>query len=224
VSATLLRWLAWLDVAGIAVLVPVFIWRLQSSAPRSWVAFPIWIAASFLIHLDTPKSLGWRGDNLWPATKQALLAFAIFALILLGIGFALGTLGDPFSLRPLPGGTGLRPGLPGLRRLWLYFAFCLLQQVALQSFLNNRLLVLVRNPRISSLLAGGIFAVCHWPNPVLVPTTLIGGTTLAWLFARHRNVLPLAVGQALLGTLAWVCFPVEWHHRMRVGPGYFNPL
>jgi len=212
VRTDLLRKLAGLDAVGIAVFVPVFIWRLQSSAPRSWLAFPIWMAASFLIHRDTPQSLGWRGDNLWPAAKQALFALAAFTPILLGIGWAVGT------LRHLPSFSF------SLRRLWLYFAFCLLQQVALQSFLNNRLLALVRNPWISSLLAGGIFAICHWPNPLLVPTTFIGGTTLAWLFARHRNVLPLAFGQALLGMLLWACFPVEWHHRMRVGPGYYNPF
>jgi len=29
---------------------------------------------------------------------------------------------------------------------------------------------------------------------------------------------------ALIGALVWACFPLEWHHRMRVGPGYFRPL
>jgi len=212
VRAALLRKLALFDAVGIAVFVPVFIWRLQSSAPRSWVVFPIWIAASFLAHGDTPKTLGWRADNLGPATRQALLVFTFFASLLLGIGLALRT------LQQLPS------HFFSLHRFWLYFSFCLLQQVALQSFLNNRLLALLPNRWSSSLLAGVIFSICHWPNPVLVPATFVGGTALAWLFARHRNVLPLALGQALLGTLLWMCFPIEWHHRMRVGPGYYNPL
>ena len=109
------------------------------------------------------------------------------------------------------------------RRLWSYFAFCILQQVALNSFLNNRLMLLIRGRELSSLAAGAIFAACHWPNPVLVPLTLIGGSVMAWLFARQRNILPLAVGQAILGTLAWWSFPLAWHHHLHVGPGYYLP-
>ena len=69
---------------------------------------------------------------------------------------------------------------------------------------------------------GVIFAGLHWPNPVLVPLTFIGGTAMSWLFSRERNIIPLTVGQALLGTLVWWVFPVAWHHGMRVGPGYYS--
>jgi hypothetical protein len=48
---------------------------------------------------------------------------------------------------------------------------------------------------------------------------------LAWLFATERNILPLTIGQAILGALVWWAFPLAWHHSMRVGPGYaeFRP-
>ena len=70
--------------------------------------------------------------------------------------------------------------------------------------------------------AGGLlFGVLHWPNPVLVPLTFIGGVVMCWLFARERNILPLVLGQALLGALVWWAFPLAWHHSMRVGPGYY---
>ena len=58
--------------------------------------------------------------------------------------------------------------------------------------------------------------------PVLVPLTFIGGTAMCWLFSRERNIISLAVGQALLGALVWWAFPVAWHHGMRVGPGYYS--
>jgi len=212
VKPSTLRKLTVLDIVGVALFVPLFIWRLQFAFPSSWAAFPVWLLVSFLVHRDTPQTLGWRADNLWPATKQAVAVFAGLAAALMISGSILGTLqGFPLSLM-------------SARRLGLYFAFCLLQQVALQSFLNNRAMSLIPRRWGSSILTGGIFAIAHWPNPVLVPTTLVGGTLLAWLFARHRNVLPLAVGQALLGSLVWICFPVEWHHRMRVGPGYYRPF
>ena len=103
-----------------------------------------------------------------------------------------------------------------------YMAFCLLQQVGLNSYLTNRLLGATGSPAPASLLAGTIFAALHWPNPVLIPLTFIGGAAMAWLFARDRNIIPLAIGQGILGTLVWWAFPVAWHHAMRVGPGYYH--
>jgi hypothetical protein len=108
------------------------------------------------------------------------------------------------------------------RRFVSYFAFCVLQQVGLNSFLTNRLLTAFQKPALTALLAGVLFAALHWPNPVLVPLTFVGGAAMAWLFARERNILPLALGQAILGALVWWAFPMAWHHAMRVGPGYWT--
>lgn len=204
-----LRVLSLIDVLGIPAYVLLFIWRLQFTARDSWIVSPVWLVASFLLHGDTPRTLGWRADNLWAATKWAAIAFAIMAALLIAAGFVLG------QPRQLP------PNFAAPGRLWTYFAFCLLQQIALNSLLTNRLLSLVRTPWLAALLAGVIFSACHWPNPVLVPLTFIGGTVFAWLFARHRNILPLALVQAILGSIAWWSFPVAWHHNLRVGPGYY---
>jgi membrane protease YdiL (CAAX protease family) len=73
----------------------------------------------------------------------------------------------------------------------------------------------------AALLAGFAFGALHWPNPVLVPITFVGGVAMAWMFAQERNILPLALGQAVLGSLIWLAFPLAWHHSMRVGPGYW---
>jgi hypothetical protein len=45
---------------------------------------------------------------------------------------------------------------------------------------------------------------------------------MAWLFAKERNILPLALMQSILGALVWWAIPMPWHHSMRVGPGYWN--
>jgi hypothetical protein len=75
---------------------------------------------------------------------------------------------------------------------------------------------------VPALLSSTIFAALHWPNPVLIPVTLIGGFGMCILFARQRNILPLTLGQAILGALVWWAFPIAWHHSMRVGPGYYS--
>jgi hypothetical protein len=205
----LARHLAIVEILSLPVFVDWYIWRLQFTSPTTWIVFPIWLTGSFLLQKDTPKTLGWRADNIVPATKQAAVAYGLMTAGLFVIGL--------FLRSPL----SLPPNLASPHRLWSYFGFCVLQQVALNSLLNNRVMLVVTPPWISSLLTGCIFAVCHWPNPVLVPLTFIGGSVMAWLFARERNIIPLAIGQAILGSIAWWSFPLAWHHHLRVGPGYY---
>ena len=204
------RWSSIADVTLLPVFILSFIWRLQFTARWTWTIFIVWLIVSFSVHRDTPKTLGWRADNLGAASKQAAIVFATMAAGLVIIGFALG---QPIQLPP---------NLISWRRLWTYFAFCLLQQVALNSLVHNRLLSLIRNEWFAAALTGIIFAACHWPNPVLVPLTFIAGALMAWMFGRVRNIIPLAIGQAILGSLVWWAFPVAWHHHLRVGPGYFE--
>lgn len=208
--ATRYRYLTVVEALAFSALVAMYIWRWQAAHPRSWAIFPVWLIVSILVHRDTPKTLGWRADNLWPATRQGLIMFAAFVAAVCIAGLFLG------ALHHLP------EHLIDRRRFLGYFSFCLLQQVAVNSYLMNRLLYSVENPIISALLASAIFAALHWPNPVLVPVTLIGGFGMCLLFARQRNILPLTLGQAILGGLVWWAFPVAWHHAMRVGPGYYS--
>jgi hypothetical protein len=197
------------EALALSALVAMYIWKLQAASPRSWWILAAWMLISAVVRRDTPKTLGWRVDNLLAATRSAVPFFAIAALAICGAGLFLG------MLQRLPAHL-IEP-----RRFTGYFAFCLLQQVALNSFLTNRLLGYFDKAWPAAMLAGVLFAALHWPNPVLVPLTLVGGVAMAWLFARERNILPLALGQAILGALVWWAFPLAWHHSMRVGPGYW---
>ena len=199
------------DVIGVPIFIAWYIWRGQFVAPATWIALTLWLIASFLMNSDSPDSLGIRTDNLWSATKQAALVFAFFAIAVGATGILLG--------QP----AHLPPNFRSLARFGTYVAFCFLQQIGLNSLLMNRLMALTRNCWLASGIAGIVFSALHWPNPVLVPLTLIGGAAMAWLFGRERNILPLAVAQAVLGSLVWWAFPAAWHHMLRVGPGYYSP-
>src|SRR5216683_2589185 len=131
-----------------------YIWQLQASYFFSWLVFPVWMLGSFLAHGDTPKTMGWRADNLWSATKRSTPFFAccIVGLLLVGVFF-----GAPH--RPLRHHFDLKHFLG-------YMGFCLLQQVAMNSYLTNRLLAVMESPLVASLLAGTLFAALHWPNPL----------------------------------------------------------
>ncbi len=198
------------EALGFAALVGMYIWRWQGEAPRSWWAIVAWLGLSALLRRDTPKTLGWRADNLWMATRKAIPFFAVASVAICGSGLFLG------MLQRLP------VHLIEPRRFAGYLSFCLLQQVALNSYLTNRLLSYFKKPWPAAVLAGVLFGALHWPNPVLVPLTLVGGVAMALLFGRERNILPLTVGQAVLGALVWWAFPLVWHHSMRVGPGYWG--
>jgi hypothetical protein len=204
------RILTFLEALLFSILIALFIWRWQTAHPQSWIIFPVWLAASFLLHRDTPKTLGWRADNLWPATRQGLVLFGVFVAAVCAAGLAMG------AFHHLP------EHLIDRRRFLGYFSFCLLQQVAVNSYLMNRFLSVVERPLIAAVLSSTIFAAMHWPNPVLIPVTLVGGFGMCLLFARQRNILPLTLGQAILGGLVWWAFPIAWHHGMRVGPGYYS--
>lgn len=202
------RWSCLVEALAFSAFVGWYIWRLQANEPWTWSVMLGWLVVSFLARRDRPKTIGWRADNLWQATKRDALFFALSAALICFAGLFLG------MLHRLPTHM-IEP-----RRFGSYLAFCVLQQVGLNSLVMNRLLRAFEKPVPAAVVAGAIFAALHWPNPVLVPLTFVGGAAMAWLFARERNILPLSLGQAILGALVWWAFPLAWHHSMRVGPGY----
>ena len=206
----IIRRLALPEAFAFTLFAMAYIWRLQSTAFNSWIVFPVWLVISFALHGDTPKTLGWRADNLWPASRRTAVVLGVFILAISSVGLFLG------ASHRLPAHL-IEP-----HRFAGYFAFCLLQEVGLQSFLMNRLLAALRKPIPAVLIAGTLFSLLHWPNPVLVPLTFIGGSVFCWLFARERNIIPLTIAQAILGSIVWWAFPLAWHHSMRVGPGFYS--
>jgi hypothetical protein len=201
-----------MEAIAFSAFVSLYIWRWQEASPRTWLVFPVWLLLSFALHRDTPRTIGWRADNLQSATRRAAPIFLLFFIALGLAGIALGALhrAPVHFIAP--------------KRFVGYFAFCLLQQIGLQSLTMNRLLKGLRSPEAAAFVGGVLFAALHLPNPVLVPLTFVGGTIMCRLFARERNILPLVLGQAILGGLVWWAFPLAWHHSMRVGPGYYTYL
>src|SRR5258707_4747560 len=79
-----------IEAFAFAAFIGWYIWRLQFSNPNSWVVFLVWLIASFVLHRDTPKTLGWRADNLGPAARQAAVVFGICIAALGAAGLYLG--------------------------------------------------------------------------------------------------------------------------------------
>ncbi|MBD3219994.1 hypothetical protein GF314_02020 [bacterium] len=73
--------------------------------------------------------------------------------------------------------------------------------------------------RAAVVTAAAVFALVHWPNPLVMALTGAGMLFWAREYARGRPLWALALSMGLLATLAAQGLPDEVTHHMRVGPG-----
>jgi membrane protease YdiL (CAAX protease family) len=110
-------------------------------------------------------------------------------------------------------------------RVFEYVFWSFLQQIGLQTFLTRRFEKIFVNPLWVCAASSTVFALIHFPNPVLMVLTWVGGFFWTWCFLKTPNLYALAVSHGWLAVMAIYCVPVRWLHQLRVGPGYwtFNP-
>jgi hypothetical protein len=201
--------LAALEVLAVFAGILLYIWRWQYSHPYFWIPFLAVVLLSHWVHHDSLRDLGLSLHGL---RASAAIIIPLGLLILLP-AFVYGVVSG-----------AVVPAWPDLRTLHyfgVYLLWCIFQQYLTQSFFHNRLLGIFKSRHASSLLVAVMFGAAHIPNAVLMGVTTAGGFLLAEVFARHRNIWPLALVQAVAGCLAAVLVPAALIHNMRVGPGYF---
>ena len=185
-----------------------YIWRWQHTYPYAWMALWGIILVSHVLHRDTLQSLGLSLDGM-RASAQLVLPIALaFYIPLVAFGVARHALVLVLVNRH------------AIASLLGYGAWCAFQQYLAQSYFHNRLREAVRSRHLSSLVVGIIFGSAHIPNPILMVATTVAGFIFAEIFARHRNIWPLALAQAVGGLLLAAVSPASLMHNMRVGPGY----
>jgi len=104
-----------------------------------------------------------------------------------------------------------------------YALWTVVQEFIAQSFFFQQLQSILK-PRKAILANGLLFAIAHWPNPILVPVTLVGGCILTGWFYRYRNIYLLAIAHTLVALSIAVSVPDNVHRHMRVGVGYEHYL
>ena len=204
------RLVLFLEIATLYSLIQIYVWRWQFTAP--WLAWPIFmlLLATHVCHRDTMTSLGFELHHFIPVLRQAALAALPFILALLLIG----TLSGQIWLAPLKA----RSLTPSFR----YILWATFQQYGLQGYFHNRLMQAIAKPFWSSALNALVFMSFHFPNPILMIFTLLGGFVFSLIYAKNRNIFALGIVHGLMGLLLSNCFPKEILHNMRVGPGYFR--
>jgi membrane protease YdiL (CAAX protease family) len=198
-----------LEVLLVYAGVLLYIWRWQFSYPRSWIALLAIMVLSHLVRGERPSDLGLTLAGLRANAEKILPVVLAIYLPLVFYGFARHLL------------VLLVPGKQSLVWFTLYLSWCVVQQYLAQSYFHRRLMSLIENPHRRSLVVGLMFGATHIPNPILMVATTLAGFIFAEVFARHRNIWPLALAQAVGGFLIAAISPPSLIRNMRVGPGYY---
>ena len=175
-----MRILAAIEVLCVFSGILLFIWRLQYTFPDFAILLLAFLVLTFFIHRDRISELGLGSRGFAAACKLLAMPALLTVAALAAIGAGRGA---------FPASFFTTDKLAGLGR---YFAWCLFQELGLQSFFANRVLTVVKDPNRAAWINAAIFAAFHIPNPVLMPLTFAGGYLLTRVFIATRNLLPLA--------------------------------
>jgi len=209
---------AW-EIGSVVSSAVIAEWILSAAAGRSKaiVAIPISLAFVFMIsshrlRREGPHELGLRFDNFFRALKMLLIPMAVVAILALGIGFLSGVRPDFFRWHAERHIAA---------QLALGFAWGLVQQYVLQSFVNRRAQMIWNPGALSVLVTGLIFAGLHFPNPWLMVVTFIGGLIWATVYQRAPNLFALAVSHSVMTWFLVSTLPVSVLNHLRIGFKYF---
>ena len=202
-----------MQVAAFFILLMLYIWWIapRNSPPMSLggLALLVVIAVtSSRLHGDGPLELGFRLDNLGRSARQVGVATLVAVPLIVAAGAVAG------------GGLRLNP-VPPLSPIG-YPVWALVQQYALQGFVYRRLCNAWGRPGVAAAGAALLFGAVHYPNPVLMVSTTVGGFVWSSLYRRAPNLYTLALSHGWLGVLLMASFPPELLHELRVGPSYWN--
>ena len=176
------------------------------------IAIPVALAFVFMfvshqLRGESLREIGFRWDNFGQAVRLLIVPMVLGASVLLVIGY----LNSSINFARWRGAQSLLV-LPLLGIGW-----GLIQQYALQGFLNRRAQIAWGKGTISILVVGLLFAVLHLPNPALMAATFAGGLIWAAIYQRAPNLFALAISHGLMTWVLISTLPSGMLHGLRVG-------
>ena len=184
-----------------------YVWLIEGNAPRSFVYVPGTLVVALTVwHNLRHGEWGFSWRALVPGLRLSLGITLPLALLILGLGAAIGTLHDR------------RDFLGHLAGLFVWGAAQLgvLQTVVLREAQH------ATSRKAGIVIAALLFGAMHLPNPFLAPVTAGGALVWGWIYDRHPNIIPLALSHAL-GTLAILyAFDESITGRLRIGASYLR--
>lgn len=179
------------------------------------VAVTIVFVFMFLSHRlrgESARDIGLRLDNFVEAARLLVLPMCFASAVLIVIGYLNGSLG---FLRWRGGQSIL--GIPVFGIFW-----ALMQQYALQAFINRRAQIIWGRGFRSVFLVAVMFAALHLPNPLLTMATFAGGILWAAVYQRAPNLIALALSHGLMTWVLVSTVPASLLGGLRVGFKYFG--
>jgi membrane protease YdiL (CAAX protease family) len=196
----------WLTTAVLAIIL-AYTWYVDPRAPRGFAAVPMFLVGTLTIW-RAARTRDWGLDRraLLPGLAASALVTVPAVIAILLAGAALGTLHDRRDFLGTFGGL---------------FVWAAAQQWVLQTVVLREAQRVVPQ-RWAIPIAAALFAIVHLPNPFLTGATLAGGLAWCTIYARHPNIVPLAISHAL-GTLAILhAFDPDLTGRLRIGQSYLQ--
>jgi hypothetical protein len=186
---------------------------------RPYILIPVALAfaymvASAILRRESARTLGLRLDNFWRALRLLLPWMLVAAAFLAVVGWFGGTL----NVRRWQGGRDV------LGLATLGFEWGLVQQFALQCFVNRRAQEIFGPGWKSVLLVASVFGLLHLPNPALTAATFSAGIVWASVYQRTPNLPALALSHGLMTWALISTAPPDLLNNLRVGYKYFGLL
>lgn len=208
------RFLAVWEIVSVMTSCLIAEWVITAVAGASnvLIAVPILFAFGFMfwshrLRGESFRDIGFRLDNFGKAARLLILPMVLASLVLIGIGYFSGSI-DFFRWR----GGGAIFGMPLLGILW-----GLVQQYALQGFINRRAQIVWGPGFVSIFIVAFLFGAFHLPNPALMAATFVGGLVWGTVYQRAPNLLALAISHGLMTWILISTFPSNLLHGLRVG-------
>lgn len=192
---------------GILAAILTYIWFVEGHAPREAVYIPSGMVIGLTVwHNARQGGWGFSWRALLPGLRVAVAVTLAIAVVILGIGAAIGTLHDR------------RDFLGSLAALFVWGGA---QQWVLQTVVLREA-QRATSPTRGIVIAALLFGAVHLPNPFLAPVTAAAGLIWCRIYDRHPNIIPVALSHAL-GTLAILyAFDGEITGRLRIGMSYLR--
>lgn len=209
---------AWEVVAAsTSALVAEWVVGTLAGGGRLLLLIPVLTAVVFMLlshraRGESAREIGWRLDNFGEAARLLLPPMLAVSALLVGLGWHAGTL----DFGRWEGGQSIL-GVPGLSLVW-----GLLQQYALQGFINRRAQAALGRGASSVLLVALLFALFHLPNPWLMFATFAGGLLWAYVYQRAPNLFAVGLSHSLMTWVMISSVPPGALHNLRVGFKYFG--
>jgi membrane protease YdiL (CAAX protease family) len=193
-----------LEVAGLGALTALYLALVPVRPPAVDLGLALLAVVVILMTAGYTRRRIW-GSPDWPAAERvrhSAMHLLTGTSIIVALFAALGAVRVWWTADTASAVSAhlLKPTLPVA--LTLFIPWALLQQTLFQFYLLGRMRALwpAAPPFVLAAANGVVYGAVHLPAWDVVAVTMIGGTVWSWYYMRDRQLLPIALSHAVLGT------------------------